>query len=349
MADTRVFAVASGKGGVGKTTSAVNLGTAFAETGRSVVVVDLDLGMANLADVLAVETADATLHDVLSGDAEVGDALASAQGGFDVMTGSPDIEAFGKADPSGLREVVAALRARYDVVVLDTGGGLSHDTTLPLGLADGVVLVTTPDDAAVRNTAKTREFVDRLGGTVEGLLVTRIGGPADTGDDPAGDLAVPLLGSVPEDSAIPRSAAAGEPLVATDRDSPAAQSYREIAYAMLDEPLPRDWAGDDGRATGPAQVVGADGQAVEATETANAAPPEPEERPPEPASENAEAGDLAAAIEAAESDPDAGSPIAGGDRGVDGDSPIEEAETAAEGDERSERSLLSKLTGGLFG
>jgi septum site-determining protein MinD len=243
MGTSRVYAVASGKGGVGKTTSVVNLGAGFAEAGRSVVVVDVDLGMANLRDVLDVPDEGATLHNVLAGEADLAASLRSVPGGFDVIVGSPSFEAFGNADPGELGSLVAELRDRYDVVILDTGAGLNYDAALPLGLADEVVLVSTPDEAALNNTETTRELVSRLDGEVAGVILNRVGGAAGRPpDDVESRLGVSVLGSVPEDSNVPDSAATGTPVVVSDDAGPAAQSFREIAYAMLGEPLPMDWS-----------------------------------------------------------------------------------------------------------
>ncbi|WP_232703070.1 MinD/ParA family ATP-binding protein [Halobacterium wangiae] len=243
-----VFAVASGKGGVGKTTTAVNAAAAMAESGRSVVLVDYDLGMANLGAVLTVEPAAATLHDVLAGDAETLDAVGSAPGDLDVMVGGTDIEDFGRADPSKLRDVAADLREAYDVVVVDTGGGLSHDTTVPLGLADDVLLVSTPQGAALENTAKTLALAERVGGEVAGLVLTRVSGSVDT-EDSVADLDVPLLGSIPEDGGVADSEEAGEPLVVFAEESPAAQSYRELGYELLGESPPLSFQNDDEEAS----------------------------------------------------------------------------------------------------
>lgn len=237
-----VYAVASGKGGVGKTTTALNLGAAFVDADRSVVVVDVDLGMANLGDLLDVTPAGPSLHAVLAGEAEIEAATTEAPGGFDVVLGSDDLEAFGRADPAALGSAIERLREAYDVVLLDGSGGLSHDVTVPLGLADRVLLVTTPAEPAVTNAIKTRELVERLGGTIAGVIVNRIGGAGQaTPEAVAERIGVAALGSVPEDGAIQVSATEGTPLVAVDRESPAAQSFREIAYDLLDEPLPRTW------------------------------------------------------------------------------------------------------------
>jgi septum site-determining protein MinD len=251
----RVFAVASGKGGVGKTTTAVNLAAAMAEAGRSVVLVDYDLGMANVGQVLDVTAADATLHDVLAGEAATEDAIADAPGEFDVVVGGTDIEDFGRADPSKLREMADDLRESYDVTIVDTGGGLSHDTTVPLGLADDAVLVSTPQAAALENTAKTRDLVERVGGSVTGLVLTRVGASdVDTSDDVAA-LDVDVLATIPEDNSVADSEGVGEPLVSFAPDSPAGQSYRELGYELLGESPPLSFKdGDEDAAAGAAMA-----------------------------------------------------------------------------------------------
>lgn len=298
MTDGNVYAVASGKGGVGKTTTAVNLGAAFVEAGRSVVVVDVDLGMANLEDFLAAEPGAATLHDVLAGDASIEEAIVPAPGEFDVVFGSPDIEAYGRANPAKLGDAVESLRERYDVVLLDGGGGLSHDVTVPLGLADGIILVTTPSDAAITNVEKTKALVERLDGSIEGVIVTRIGGAGRATPEVVSDrIDVSVLGAVPEDGAIQMSMDEGTPLVSIDRESPAAQSYREIAYGLLGEPLPRDWAEESENPVGATVGGGPD-----LDEPESAAADDPAES--ETASATGEQDDPAAAEPVAEGDGD---------------------------------------------
>ena len=223
-----VCAVASGKGGVGKTTAAANVATTLEEEGYDVVVADADLGMANLATTLNVES-DVSIHEVLAGDATVSDALTDAEHGVAVIPGDRTLEAFADADPAGLKTVIRTLRNAYDVVIVDTGAGLSHETTVPLGLADGVVLVTTPDDVAVGDTVKTAELADRVGGDVLGVVVNR----ARTGADAEGiaeRVGVPLLAVVPDDAPATET----EPLVLAASDSPAADAFRAVTDLLVD-------------------------------------------------------------------------------------------------------------------
>ena len=221
-----VCTIAGGKGGVGKTTTAVNIGVALEQNGYDTAVVDADLGMANLGEMLGIEH-DESLHEILAGNSTVSAALTDAQGGITVIPGEQSLEAFAEADPAKLRKVIKTLRNAYDVVLVDTGAGLSHETTVPLGLADGILLVTTPDDVAVNDTVKTAELAERVDGTVIGTLITRVTRNTDV---PAIDdsLDVPLLGVIPTDL----EATENEPLVLNSPESDAADAYQQLTDSM---------------------------------------------------------------------------------------------------------------------
>lgn len=226
MSGTTVYAVASGKGGVGKTTTTVNLGTALAGAGRRVAIVDADLGMANLGNMLGVE-GEGSIHDVLAGGATVSETLADGPGGMTVVPGEQSLEAFAEADPAKLRKVINTLESTFDVVLVDTGAGLSHETMVPLGLADGILLVTTPDDVAVSDTIKTAEIADRVDGTVIGAIVTRVTRDTDV-QGIAERFEFPLLGVIPADP----EAAQSEPLVVETPQSDAAEAYEQLTAAL---------------------------------------------------------------------------------------------------------------------
>ncbi len=217
-----VCTIAGGKGGVGKTTTAINIAAAL-EGDYDTVVVDADLGMANLGEMLALDY-DTSLHEVLAGEATVSDALSDAQGGVTAIPGEQSLEAFAEADPAKLRKVIKTLRNAYDVVLIDTGAGLSHETTVPLGLADGILLVTTPDHVAVSDTVKTAELAERVDGTVIGGLIDRATRETDIADIDA-EFPFPLLGVVPNDIA----ATENEPMVLNAPDSPASEAYKRLA------------------------------------------------------------------------------------------------------------------------
>ncbi|TKX69562.1 cell division ATPase MinD [Halorubrum sp. SP9] len=224
-----VYAVASAKGGVGKTTTTAALATVLAESGADVVAIDADLGMANLAGVVGVTPGETTLHDVLTGEADPEDAVREGASGLRVVPGAADLDAYAAADPSGLRRVVEAF-GDADFVFVDAGAGLSHDSTMPLAVADETLLVSTPERSALGDTEKTRQLTERLGGTVAGAAITRVTDDAD--EVVTALLDAPILGRIPDDEAVPRAAAANRPLLAVAPDAPATRAYRDLARAL---------------------------------------------------------------------------------------------------------------------
>ncbi|MDJ1432329.1 MinD/ParA family protein [Halostagnicola sp. A-GB9-2] len=230
MSDKTVFAIGSGKGGVGKTTTTVNLGTALAQTGERVAIVDTDLGMANLAGFVSLSTDSTTLHDVLAGNASVADATYPLTDNIVAVPSGTGLEEYAETSPEGLREVVDELRDEFSYVFLDVGAGVSHETVLPLGLADAVLLVSTPEPASVHDTKKTLELTDHAKGKAGGLIVTRTRSESNVSpEDIASRLDIPLVGAIPDDTAVRESVYAGTPLVVYDSQRPAAVAYKQLA------------------------------------------------------------------------------------------------------------------------
>ncbi|WP_207586807.1 cell division ATPase MinD [Halomontanus rarus] len=239
MSDQTVYAIASGKGGVGKTTTTVNLGTALAQAGKRVAIVDVDLGMANLAGFVSLNADSTTLHDVLAGNASIEDATYKLAENIVAIPSGTGLDDYAETSPEGLGDAITALRENFDYVLLDVGAGVSHETVLPLGLADAVLLVTTPEPASVHDAKKTLELTDRAGGSVEGLVITRTRPTGDVSyDEIAARLETPLLVAVPDDPVVRDSVYAGTPLVVHDVDSPAAVAYRHLAANLTDLDAP---------------------------------------------------------------------------------------------------------------
>ena len=153
----RVTAITSGKGGVGKTFVAANLAAALARLGRRVLVLDADLGLANL-DVVLNLAARATLHDVFTGKVALDDALQPAPGGFSVLLSGSGLVEYSHMTPvvrDKLQAVIEQMRPRFDHVLLDTGAGISDVVLYTVSLADELLVVATPEPTALTDAYAT--------------------------------------------------------------------------------------------------------------------------------------------------------------------------------------------------
>jgi septum site-determining protein MinD len=200
--------------------------------------------MANLAGFVSLDTDGTSLHDVLGGSASVDQATYELANGIWAIPSGVGLDGYADVATEELTSVVADLRERFDYVLLDVGAGVSHETVLPLGLADSTLLVSTTEPAAVQDAKKTVDLVGRAGGSVGGVVVTRTRASEPVSpEDVAANVGSDLLVAVPEDPKVRESVHAGTPLVVHEPKSPAAQAYRYLAARLLgqadDEDRPR--------------------------------------------------------------------------------------------------------------
>jgi flagellar biosynthesis protein FlhG len=152
--DTRIIAVTSGKGGVGKTTVAVNLALLLAERGLRTLIVDADLGLANVDIMLGLDQGRHIGHLLLPG-CEPGDIAMQGPLGIAVISGGSGLRELAEADESQRALLLEKLRAYYagfDCVVIDTSPGIGADVTDFLREAQHILLVTTPEPTSLRDT-----------------------------------------------------------------------------------------------------------------------------------------------------------------------------------------------------
>ena len=153
----RITAITSGKGGVGKTFLSANLATALARQGEKVLVLDADLGLANL-DVVLNLFPKITLHDVFTGKNTLDQALLETSGGFSVLLAGSGMVEYSRLTPEvrdQLLNVVETVKPRFDRVLLDTGAGISDVVLFTVSLADDVLIVATPEPTSLTDAYAT--------------------------------------------------------------------------------------------------------------------------------------------------------------------------------------------------
>jgi flagellar biosynthesis protein FlhG len=153
----KVMAVTSGKGGVGKTFFSANLAAALTRRGHKVLVLDADLGLANL-DVVLNLYPKITLHDVFTGKATLEDAILKAPGGFSVLLAGSGMVEYSRLTPEvrdDFMKVMQTVVPRFDVVLLDTGAGISDVVLFAVSLASEVLMVATPEPTSLTDAYAT--------------------------------------------------------------------------------------------------------------------------------------------------------------------------------------------------
>jgi flagellar biosynthesis protein FlhG len=153
----RVLAVTSGKGGVGKTCVSANLAAALAKRGHRVLVLDADLGLANLDVVLNLQP-KITLHDVFTGKAKLEEAIVRTPGGFSVLLAGSGMVEYSRLTPEvrdDFLRIMGGLIPHYDIVLLDTGAGISDVVLFAVSLASEVLVVATPEPTSLTDAYAT--------------------------------------------------------------------------------------------------------------------------------------------------------------------------------------------------
>lgn len=181
-ASTKIIAVTSGKGGVGKTVVSANLAAALTRCGRRVLVLDADLGLANL-DVVLNLFPKVTLHDVFTGKSTLRDAILPAPGGFSVLLAGSGMVEYSRMTPEvreQLQQVMQVVEPMFDHVLLDTGAGISDVVLYTVSLAGEVLVVVTPEPTSLTDAyAAIKVLATGQGRRRMSLLVNQTRRPGD--------------------------------------------------------------------------------------------------------------------------------------------------------------------------
>lgn len=232
---TRVITITSGKGGVGKTTSAINLGAALNYFGRDVIVVDANMTTPNIGLHLGAPIVPISLNHVLLGKASIGDAVYEHESGTKIIPSSLSVKELRRLQPEKLKEMAKRLKKMAEIIIFDSAAGLGDEAVAAMESADEIIIVTNPEIPAVTDALKASKLVEQLGKEVKGVIVTRVRG--DRFEMPIANikdmLELPILGVIPEDRNIARSVVMKDALIHTHPKSKAARAYRIVAAKLI--------------------------------------------------------------------------------------------------------------------
>ncbi len=174
---TRVITVTSGKGGVGKTNFTVNLALAFSALGQKVLLIDADLGMANVDVILGTSSQYSVLH-LLQDGIGLQDILTEGPRGIKFMSGGSGISQLSNLSPTELQHIVTQIAVCdkwADIVLIDTGAGLSRNVMNFVMAADEVIVITTPEPTAMTDAyAMIKAFASHAGTASLKLVINRV-------------------------------------------------------------------------------------------------------------------------------------------------------------------------------
>ena len=246
----KVVVITSGKGGVGKTTSAAAFAAGLALRGHKTVVIDFDVGLRNLDLVMGCERRVVfDFINVINGDANLNQALIKDKRNENLFifptSQTRDKDAL-KRD--GVGRVLEELKDSFDYIVCDSPAGIEHGALTAMYFADSAIIVTNPEVSSVRDSdriigllaSKSRRAEFNLEPVAVHLLLARYSpervrkGEMLTIEDVKEILSIPLLGVIPESESVLRASNTGTP-VAFDEDSPAGRAYLDAVARFLGE------------------------------------------------------------------------------------------------------------------
>jgi len=231
----KLITITSGKGGVGKTTTAINLGAALNAFGKEVIILDANLTTPNIGLHLGAPIVPISLNHVLLGKAKIGDAIYEHESGTKIIPSSLSVKELKRLNHGKLKEVGKKLRKMADYIIYDSAAGLGEEALAALEAADELIIVTNPEIPAVTDALKASKVIEELGKEVKGVIITRVRGtktemPISNVRDM---LELPIIGIIPEDLAVQKALVMKDALVHTHPKSKAAKAYRMIAARII--------------------------------------------------------------------------------------------------------------------
>lgn len=247
MQVTKVLAVTSGKGGVGKTAVTSNIAIALAKRGKRVLILDADLGLANI-DVVFGLTPTYNLNHFFSGEQELEEIIVEAPFGIKILPAGSGIQNFTRLDAQQkmrLLDGLDSMHNQFDYVIIDTEAGISENVTYFTTAAQDILVVTTPDPTAITDAyALMKLLSSQYHEKHFNLIVNQIQNEDDALDvyrkltmvsNRYLDISIDFLGSIPEDKTMVEAIRKQKVISELYPDSKISLSFMQLADRICAE------------------------------------------------------------------------------------------------------------------
>ncbi len=252
----KVIAITSGKGGVGKTNVSVNLAAALSARNQRVMLMDADLGLANV-DVMLGLSPRKNLSHVIDGTATLDEVLLRAPGDFTIVPASSGTQRMAELTPAehaGLIRSFSELSHDLDYLLVDTAAGIS-DGVMSFAKASREVMVVVCDEpSSITDAYALIKVLNRDHGVERfHMVANRVRSPEEgwmlfrklsAATDRFLDLAIDYVGMVPEDDCLRRAVQKQQPVVTSFPGSPAARAFKDMAMRVQKWPMPAQMVGN---------------------------------------------------------------------------------------------------------
>jgi len=232
---SKIIVITSGKGGVGKTTSTINLGAAINYFGEQSLIIDGNLSTPNIGIHLNSPEVPINLNHVLLNKAEPFEAVYEHESGMKIMPSSLSIKELKKIEPKKIKDFKKEFKEISEYIIIDCAAGLGEEAISVIEIADELIIITNPEMPAITDALKTIKLAEQMKKSVMGVIITRVKkNKIEMQPETVKEmLETPILGMVPEDINIQKSLNLKDAVIHTAPKSNSARAYKEIAAKIL--------------------------------------------------------------------------------------------------------------------
>jgi len=238
----RMIVITSGKGGVGKTTTAINLAAAINHFKKEVLIVDANMSTPNVGIHLNSPEVPINLNHILQKKALPYEAVYMHPSGIKIIPSSLSVKELKKLKMEKLKNFKKEFQNLAEYVILDCSAGLGKEAMSAIELADEIIIVSNPEMPAITDALKTIKVAQGLKKPILGVIMTRVRkNDYELSPETVKEmLEIPVLGMIPEDILFQDSLRKKHPLVWIYPKSKPARAYKEIAARLLEEEYDSD-------------------------------------------------------------------------------------------------------------